>query len=246
MNKIVYDDVKVLFFDVGNTLISIDFVWVSEELSKRGIQCDAKTLQRAEASARPEISTQINSVKNNPSIDERAFYFTKILNNIPSATKKGTDSINHIVQDLIEIFFSEGNAIRLWSYVLPGTYEALGILQAMGYQMHVISNADGSIEQQLIEGNLRSFFNVVIDSYVVKVEKPNPKIFEIALEKANCKPKESLYIGDIYDIDIVGANSVGMQAVLIDPFFDWNDVDCECVSDLLTLAGKLQSIKGKD
>lgn len=149
MNKIVYDDVKVLFFDVGNTLISIDFAWVSEELSKRGIQCDAKTLQRAEAAARPEISSQINSVKNDPSI-------------------------------------------------------------------------------------------------VVKVEKPNPKIFKIALEKANCKPKESLYIGDIYDIDILGANSVGMQAILIDPFMDWNGVDCECVPDLFTLAGKLQSIKVKD
>jgi len=57
LNKIVYDDVKVLFFDVGNTLISIDFAWVSEELSKRGILCDAKTLQRAEAAARLEIST---------------------------------------------------------------------------------------------------------------------------------------------------------------------------------------------
>ncbi len=246
MNNIVYDDIKVLFFDVGNTLIAIDLAWVSEELSKRGIQCDAKTLQRAEAAARPEISTQIHSVKNDPSIDERAFYFKKILNNTPYETKKDTDSINHIVRDLIQIFFSEGNATRLWSYVLPGTYEALSMLKSMGYQMNVVSNSDGSVERQLIEGNLRSFFNVVIDSYLVKVEKPNPKIFEIALEKANCKPKESLYIGDIYDIDIVGANSVGMQAVLIDPFWDWNGVDCERVPDLLTLAGRLKSLKGKD
>jgi len=246
MTEIDYNKIAVLFLDVGNTLISIDYAWVSKELRERGIQCDAKTLQRAEAAARPEISSQVKKIKNDPSSDERVFYFTKILEKLPSSIKKDIVSIKRLAQDLIPIFFSEGNAMRLWSYVLPGTYEALSMFQGLGFQMHVIGNADGVLEQQLIKSNLREFFGVVIDSHVVQVEKPDPRIFKMALESVNCEPQEALYVGDIYEVDIVGAESVGMQAILVDPFSDWGSVDCERIPDLLTLAEKMQSIKSGD
>jgi len=243
MNKIDYNKIEVLFLDVGNTLISIDYVWVSKELREMGIQCDAKTLQRAEAAARPEISSQVRKIKNDQSKDERVFYLTKILNKLPSEAKSDIVSINRVVQDLIPVFFSGGNAMRLWSYVLPGTYEALSIFQALGFQMHVIGNADGTLEQQLIKSNLRKYFGVVIDSHIVQIEKPDPRIFKMALETTNYEPQEALYVGDIYEVDIVGAKSVGMQAILVDPFSDWDGVDCECVPDLLALAEKMKSIK---
>jgi FMN phosphatase YigB (HAD superfamily) len=65
----------------------------------------------------------------------------------------------------------------------------------------------------------------------------------MALETINYEPQEALYVGDIYEVDIVGAKSVGMQAILVDPFSDWDDVDCERVPDLLALAERMQSIK---
>ena len=50
---IPYRDIDTLFLDVGNTLISIDFNWVAEELTKRGLPSNAEALRRAEAGARP-------------------------------------------------------------------------------------------------------------------------------------------------------------------------------------------------
>ena len=112
----------------------------------------------------------------------------------------------------------------------------------MGFPMHVIGNADGFLEQRLSKTNLRNYFGVVIDSHIVKIEKPDPRIFKIALEATNYKPQEALYVGDVYEVDIAGAKSVGMQAVLVDPFSDYKNIDCERIPDLLALAGKMRSV----
>lgn len=246
MTDIAYNDINMLFLDVGNTLISIDFEWVCKELKEIGIRCDACTLQRAEAAARPEISSQVNEMKNIPGMDMRVFYFVKILEKLPFEMTKDVKSNEIVAQGLVPVLFPEGNAMRLWSYVLPGTHEALQKFQNMGLQMHVISNGDGTVEKQLIRSNLRSFFGNVIDSYLVQVEKPAPRIFKMALENANCKPHEALFVGDIYDVDIVGAESVGMNAILLDPYSDWDGVECERVPDLLVLADRLQSARNRD
>ena len=135
--------------------------------------------------------------------------------------------------------------MRLWSHILPGTEKALATIQAMGFPMHVIGNADGLLEQRLSKANLRNYFGVVIDSHIVQIEKPNPRIFKIALKATNFKPHEALYVGDVYEVDIVGARSAGMQAVLVDPFSDYEDIDCERIPDLLSLTKKMQSLKDR-
>ena len=71
-----YNKIKVLFLDVGNTLMSIDFELVCEALGENGIFCDAGTLHRAEAAARPLISSEVKKIKRDPSADEREFYFS--------------------------------------------------------------------------------------------------------------------------------------------------------------------------
>ncbi len=244
MTNIIYNRITTLFLDVGNTLISIDFDWVCKELKKNGIQCNADILRRAEAAARPAISsTKINEIKNIPGMDMRLFYFTNILEKLSYKGLKDAKSIKNVAMNLVQSLFPKGNAMRLWSYVLPGTREALTKFKDMGFQMHVISNADGTVEKQLERSDLRSFFGEVIDSHVVQIEKPAPEIFQLALDAAGCTPQESLYVGDIYDVDIVGSESVGMQAVLLDPFSDWDDIECERVPDLLSLANKFLNIK---
>jgi putative hydrolase of the HAD superfamily len=75
----------------------------------------------------------------------------------------------------------------------------------------------------------------VIDSRIVRVEKPDPQIFQIALERSGANPANTLYAGDMYDFDVVGARAAGLHAVLLDPYADWGNVDCERVPDLVTL-----------
>ena len=71
--------------------------------------------------------------------------------------------------------------------------------------MGVISNADGRIAAILEKAGIAHFFDVIIDSYVVGVEKPDPAIFRIALDGMGVKPEHAIFVGDIYAIDMLGA-----------------------------------------
>src|SRR2546423_15622480 len=72
----------------------------------------------------------------------------------------------------------------------------------------------------------RSSLEFVLDSSAIGVEKPDPRIFRMALERSGLAPDEAVYIGDIYSIDVVGARAAGMQAVLLDPGRCWGARDC--------------------
>ena len=69
--------------------------------------------------------------------------------------------------------------------------------------------------------NLRKYFNTVTNSEMVGVKKPNPKIFNFAMDLANAKPEHSVMIGDSLEADIKGAIDVGMQAL----YFDYKNLD---------------------
>ena len=104
---------------------------------------------------------------------------------------------------------------HLWSSVAERSAEALGRLQQAGLRLGVVSNSDGRVEQALAAAGLRKYFDVVVDSALVGVEKPDPRIFQAALKALNVKPEEALYVGDLYHVDVVGARAAGIEAVLL-------------------------------
>ena len=57
---------------------------------------------------------------------------------------------------------------------------------------------------------------MIIDSHIVGVAKPDPRIFQIALERIGVGPDEARFAGDIYSIDVEGARAAGIEARLID------------------------------
>jgi putative hydrolase of the HAD superfamily len=97
----------------------------------------------------------------------------------------------------------------------PGTREAL-LRLAQKYRLGVISNADGKIAQVLERSRIADCFEVIIDSGIVGLEKPHPAIFAAALQALGSDPSESLYVGDIYSVDYLGAKTAGMSAILMD------------------------------
>jgi HAD superfamily hydrolase (TIGR01509 family) len=102
-----------------------------------------------------------------------------------------------------------------WDQILRGTRDAL-VRIGQNFRIAVISNADGAIGRVLSRCGIADCFESVTDSGIVGVEKPHPKIFEAALEAMRARPDESLYVGDVYSVDYVGARNAGMQAVLFD------------------------------
>jgi putative hydrolase of the HAD superfamily len=102
-----------------------------------------------------------------------------------------------------------------WDQILPGTREALDRISRK-FRIAVISNADGGIERVLSRCGIADCFESITDSGIVGVEKPRAEIFEAALSAMNANAHESLYVGDMYSVDYVGARNAGMEAVLLD------------------------------
>lgn len=102
-----------------------------------------------------------------------------------------------------------------WDQILPGTRDVLERLRKQ-YRIAVISNADGRIDAVLRRCGIEDCFESITDSGNVGHEKPHPAIFEGALGEMKAEAAESLYVGDVYSVDYVGARKAGMQAVLFD------------------------------
>ena len=118
--------------------------------------------------------------------------------------------------------------------------EALGSLREQGLRLLVVSNSDGTVERGLAEVGLRRHLDAVIDSALVGFEKPDPRIFLHALECAGVSGRHALHVGDLYHADVTGARAAGVNAVLLDPFDDWEGVDCERARDLVELEQRLR------
>jgi len=102
-----------------------------------------------------------------------------------------------------------------WDQILPGTRNALDRIREQ-YATAVISNADGRIDAVLRRCGIVDCFASITDSGNIGHEKPHPAIFAAALREMKADPAESLYVGDVYSVDYVGARKAGMQAVLFD------------------------------
>jgi HAD superfamily hydrolase (TIGR01509 family) len=123
-------------------------------------------------------------------------------------TGAGSDSVR---DHLIESTRQSAN----WDQILPGTREAMERLR-QEYGIAVISNADGKIDAVLRRCGIADCFASITDSGIVGVEKPHPAIFAEALRAMKANAAESLYVGDVYSVDYVGARNAGMDAVLFD------------------------------
>ncbi|MCH3880851.1 YjjG family noncanonical pyrimidine nucleotidase [Tenacibaculum aquimarinum] len=100
-----------------------------------------------------------------------------------------------------------------YNYLLEGTLDLLDYLKSK-YKMHIITNGFDEVQHLKIKkSGLNSYFDKIITSESVGVKKPNPKIFEFALNQANTIPQESIMIGDSYDADVIGALEFGMMAI---------------------------------
>ena len=106
---------------------------------------------------------------------------------------------------------------HLWCSTAAGTRETLERLRAAGLRLGVVSNSDGRVDAALRAAGLRDCFEVVVDSALFGAEKPDPAIFRAALDALGVAPEEALYVGDLYEVDVLGARAAGIDAILLLP-----------------------------
>jgi putative hydrolase of the HAD superfamily len=128
---------------------------------------------------------------------------------------------------------------------VPQAVDVLWALSNAGYQLAVVSNAGGTVEAELQRLGICSVVDetmppvrVVIDSHLVGIEKPDPRIFQLALDALDVEPSRSIYVGDTVRFDVLGAQAAGLYPVHVDPF-DLCDADHRHVASLAELAAWL-------
>ncbi len=125
--------------------------------------------------------------------------------------------------------------LTAFNYLFENTFEILDYLN-INYNLHIITNGFDEVQhKKLIQSNINKYFKTVTNSEMVGVKKPNPKIFNFALNLANSSSSQSVMIGDSYEADILGAKNIGMEVI----FFDINDTiidnDIKRINNLIQL-----------
>jgi HAD superfamily hydrolase (TIGR01549 family) len=217
-------DRRVIFFDVGNTLLFPNRAKMLDSIASDR----HPTLEQWQALERRTKSEFDQGMKNGK-ID-RSFWWifhTYLLEQL------GEDL--QLRDMLVEKTQNSAN----WDYMPPGTRESLDRLRQK-FRIAVISNADGGIERVLTRCGIADCFENITDSGIVGIEKPRAEIFEAALAAMNARADESLYVGDVYSVDYLGARNAGMQAVLFDVAGAYRDRDLPRVESLEQLENWLR------
>lgn len=195
--------IHALFFDVGNTLVFADHARTLAPLWERGVRPSEAQLMAAERVARQDMDLFVSKMRK---VDQQYWetYYAHLLSTL------GISDVSLRLR-LVSLARTSSN----WTRVLPGTEELLQGLRKK-YRLAVISNSDGGMAKLLDSRGLGGCFEAVIDSGTVGHEKPAPEIFRAALQALAVQAEHSVYIGDIYSVDYMGASNAGMKAILMD------------------------------
>jgi HAD superfamily hydrolase (TIGR01549 family) len=226
--------VETIFLDAGGVLVFPNWNRVAEALAAHGVDVDAETLASAEPLAKRRLDVQPNVQVTNDA--QRGWqYFNLILQEAGVSRSAATDAA---LADL-RTYHDDQN---LWEFVPPDVAPTLERLRALGLKLVVVSNANGRLRRLFDRVGLSDRVDVLFDSFEEGVEKPDPRLFRIALERSGSAPATTMHVGDLYHVDVVGARSAGLQAVLLDSARLYENVDCQRIQALPDLCQLLSSV----
>lgn len=155
--------------------------------------------------------------------------------------KEAFDGIGITVEDNMIYHLSEAyiDQLSTFNHLFDGTFEILDYLTEK-YELHIITNGfEEAQEKKMTTSNIKSYFKTVTNSEMVGVKKPNPKIFNFALNLAKAKPNESIMIGDSLEADIEGAHKIGMDTIHFDYKDSHSNHNYKRITSLKTLTNHL-------
>jgi putative hydrolase of the HAD superfamily len=232
--------IRAVFLDAGNTLVFPQLEVIIRDLKQHGYSATAEDFYAAERTAKQKLDDwlwpQIRAGEVPTQIDY--YYWAEYLREFTRRLAAAESARSELTQRLIENFQN----IQIWSRVMPDTPAFLEWLAAQGYFLGVISNSIGTLEGQLVRLDLARYFQVILDSAVVGIQKPHPGIFKLALQAAGAEALEAVYVGDTYATDVGGAQLAGLAGVLMDSVGAYPDATCLKISSLPELAKTLESL----
>jgi putative hydrolase of the HAD superfamily len=213
-----------VLFDAGNTLIrtSVDPAQILRELcGQLGVSIDLA--QAREAYHQSERFFAANYLTYEGGQDQFwVRYHGEALRHLEVADPTGEKAA----------FLSHGFGVAGVWRAYPEAPEVCRRLKSLDLKLGVVSNGPLEVSEMLSSAGLLPFFDSVVTSQGARIEKPDPRIFHESLRILGLSPDETLFVGDLYDIDVVGARAAGIAAVLIDRKGRSADLDCPIIRSL--------------
>ena len=211
--------IRAVFFDAGNTLIRMDDAAIAAALVAHGVPATAGDVRHAEWRARVRLDASLEPGASTEHPDTGHRYLVYLLDELGV---RDPATVTALAAWRLAYNPPQG----LWTQLEPEAAEALALAHESGLRTAVISNSNGTVADILRTLGLARHLDFVIDSSQVGVEKPDPRIFQIALDRAGLQPQEAAYVGDLYSIDVLGSRAAGLYAILMDPGRCWPPKDC--------------------
>ena len=229
--------IETVFLDAGGVICHPSWTRVADALVRHGAPVTATALAAAEQKATYDIdkATVVGAT------DDRArgwLYFNLVLQHAGVPQSAATDAA------LVELreYHRHDN---LWEHVEDDVVPTLAALRGRGLRLVVVSNANGRLRHLFDRLDLTKWFDHVLDSHEWGVEKPDPRLFQLALEQSRANAATTVHVGDLYHVDVVGARQAGLRdGVLLDLADLYDGVDCPRVRSLAALVEWIDAPSG--
>jgi putative hydrolase of the HAD superfamily len=235
--------VRTVFFDAGFTLLypSPSILGVCQQACQQlGLHVDLDQLKEGLQNAE-NFRFRQSQPSRQTWADEQAiadFWFSYYMSLLePLVAEHDEALLDQLVRIITEAFEKHTN----WQ-LYPDVKPTLEAFQAKGYSLGVISDWNIALGPLLRQFDLTQYFDCLVISAVARHAKPSPKLYDMALERANAIPDYAIHIGDSYIHDVLGARAVGITPILLDraETLTENKVDCLLVHSLYELLDLLE------
>lgn len=217
--------ITTMFLDAGGVLVHPSWTRVSEALARHGVAVSPAALSAAE----PHAMRELDEASVVGTTDDRSrgwLYFNLVLRHASVVLCEATDAA---LQDLRAYHDRE----NLWEHVEPDVVPMLSALHDRHVRLVVVSNANGRLKHLFDRLDLSRWFDHLLDSHEWGVEKPDPRLFQIALEQSGADARTTAHVGDLYHVDVIGARRAGLSdAVLFDVAGLYDHAECVRVRTL--------------
>jgi putative hydrolase of the HAD superfamily len=224
---------RAVLLDAGGVLVNPNWVRVSDALARRGVTVEAARLAAAEPHAKRELDTP-ERVRATNDATRGWKYFNLVLTHAGIPLSSATD-------DALAELHEYHARHNLWESVPDEVPPALAALKGLGLPLAVASNSNGTVRAKLERLGLAGWFDLVIDSQELGVEKPDPAFFEFALRQLDVPAEATVHVGDFFHIDVVGARAAGLHAWLLDTGGLYADHDCPRFPSLTAVVERVRS-----
>ncbi|HYP78444.1 MAG TPA: HAD family hydrolase [Polyangiaceae bacterium] len=207
---------RAVTFDFGQTLAELDHDFLQRRAHTFGAELDPSASRAATVSAWHAYGTA-------KALGHARAWQAMILEYLRAGGVhkiRAEEADAQYAEKIAQLLWDGQPTHNLWRKPIAGMFELAAELAARQVPMGIISNSEGHLAELLEELGYGALFPVVIDSGRVGVDKPNPRIFQLAAEALAVDISQIVHVGDAWEADVMGARAAGAQAIWYAPTDD--------------------------